>query len=47
VEERLRRQYLPDRGRERRPSGLGAHTTDLFQHLEQTIGCSVRAEMDL
>ena len=45
VQERLRREDLPDRRGERRPAGLGAHAADLLEHLEQAIGRGVRAKV--
>ena len=47
VQERLRREDLPDRRRERRPTGLGADATDLLEHLQQPIRGGVRAKVHL
>ena len=47
MQERLRREDLPDRRRERRPACLGADATDLLEHLEQPIRGGVGAQMDV
>ena len=45
MEKRLRGEDLPDRCRERRPSGLGADAPDLLEDVEQAIGRGVRAQV--
>ena len=45
VKERLRRQDLADRSRERRPAGLGANAPHLLEHLQQSIRRGMRAQM--
>ena len=45
VEQRLRREDLPDRRRERRRTGLLAHQLQLLEHLEQPVAGRVRAQM--
>ena len=47
VQKRLRGEDLADRRGERRPAGLGADASDLLEHLEQTIGGGVRAQVHL
>ena len=47
VQERLRREDLADRSRERRPAGLGPNAPHLLEHLEQPIRGDMRAQMHL
>ena len=47
VEQRLGREDLADRRRERRPAGLGPDPHDLRQRVEQAVARGVRAEMDV
>ena len=44
VQERLRREHLPDRRGERRPPHLGADVVELLDHLVEPVACTLRAQ---
>ena len=45
VDQRLRREDLPDRRGERRPAGLAADLLELVEHLVQAVAGAVRAHL--
>ena len=47
VQKRLRGEYLADRRRERRPSRLGTHPSDLLEDVQEPVGGGVGAQMHL